>query len=182
MIFATFDINGNPTGFYNSEIHGKNIPPHAIDISVADHWKYVSEPGRWIRGSSGAIIEKPVALQSLDDIKNAKLAELKNSFMSECQGGTCDTSLGFPMDARRDGINNDLDNMIQLAIFMEENGIASTKVMDANDVEHTCTLAQVQTLVSDIRAAGMSRYAKKFTLKNQTKAATTADQVTVVKW
>lgn len=182
MIYATFDTSGNPTGFYNSEIHGEDIPPQAIDISAADHLKYVSEPGRWIRGSSGAITEKPAPLQSLDDIKNAKLSELKNSFMSECQSGTVNTSLGFPMDARRDGINNDLDNMIQLATYMEENGIASTTVMDANGVEHTCTLAQVQTLVCDIRAAGMARYSKKFSLKNQTKNATTADQVMAVKW
>lgn len=182
MVYATFDSNGNPTGFYNSEIHGDGIPQDAVEISVADHQKYVSEPGKWIRGQAGTITEKPAALQSLDDFKNAKLSELKNSFTAECQGGTVDTSLGFPMDARRDGINNDLDNLIQLATYMEENGIASTTVMDANDVEHTCTLAQVQTLVREIRAAGMARYAKKFNLKKEAKNATTADQVKAVKW
>lgn len=182
QIYAQFDINGNPTGFFTAALHGEDIPTTAVPINVDDYQRFINEPGKWIRSTSGTITEKPATLPSLDNIKATKLEELKNSFVAECQSGTVNTSLGFPMDARRDGINNDLDNMIQLATYMEENGIASTTVMDANGVEHTCTLAQVQTLVCDIRAAGMARYSKKFSLKNQTKNATTADQVMAVKW
>lgn len=180
MIYATFSSDGSPTGFYIPEIHGENIPAGAIEISEADYQKYVQEQGLWIRDpGTGTITAKAVTLL---EAQVAKLAEIKAAFVNECCTGIVATSLGFPMDARRDGVNNDLDNMIQLAQAMIDEGMTTAEVTDANNVKQACTLAQVQTLVREIRLCGLARYAKKSTLRDQVNAATTVAAVEAITW
>ena len=67
-------------------------------------------------------------------------------------------SLGFPMN----GARLDLDNMEQVQKFMEENSVPETTVRDADNEFHTCTLAEVTTIVKEMRAAGLARYQTKW--------------------
>lgn len=74
MFFATFDIEGNPTGFYIEELHGDKIPKEAISITE-DDWKMLNSSDNYIYTESG-VIKAPEKLISLEEAIKHKLQYL----------------------------------------------------------------------------------------------------------
>jgi hypothetical protein len=158
-------------------------PPDMIDLQVGTGQEFFLNPPE---EATHIIDNVPVVVPppdpTLQQVKAAKLTEIKRAFECECMAGTIMTSLGFSMDARRSGVNNDLENMQELATYMEEVGATYAEVTDANNQTQVCLLVQVQQIAKEIRAAGLLRYQKKFTLRNQVNAATTKEEVEAITW
>lgn len=53
MIYAKFDDNGFPVGFYIPEVHGENIPSGSVEISDGIRSEILDNPGRrrWVDGA-----------------------------------------------------------------------------------------------------------------------------------
>ena len=60
MLLATIDKNGDPTGFYSSMIHGKDIPAGAVEISEADWQAHLSGDLRRYKGGKWQPYVPPV--------------------------------------------------------------------------------------------------------------------------
>lgn len=75
-IFATFNEQGLPTGFYNTEIHNI-IPELAIEISKEDWETFVTYPNKY-RLNNNKIEEIPIPEPTISELKNFKLKEISN--------------------------------------------------------------------------------------------------------
>ncbi|WP_262522687.1 hypothetical protein [Agrobacterium tumefaciens] len=72
MIFAVFNEQGYPMGFYSDEVHGDNIPEGAVEISENEWQDLLDNPGRrkWIDGAVVAV-EPPQPVATITDYENA---------------------------------------------------------------------------------------------------------------
>lgn len=64
MVFAKFDDEGFPVGFYTEEIHGDTIPTDAIEITN-DQWReFLDNPGlrKWVNGEMAEYIPPSVEI------------------------------------------------------------------------------------------------------------------------
>lgn len=70
VIKATFNNEGFPTGFYDTEIHGEKIPDAAVEIS-ANQWEdFIKSPGRrrW-DGENVVEYTPPAPIPTADDYR-----------------------------------------------------------------------------------------------------------------
>lgn len=75
MVFAKFDNDGFPVGFYTEEIHGNTIPAGSIEISEAQ-WKDFLDNAGLRRWENGGIVEidppaPPETSPTITDYENA---------------------------------------------------------------------------------------------------------------
>jgi len=86
--YATFDAEGNPTGFYFEAVHGSKIPAEAITISDEDYLAYV-QGQQWRRDPiSGQRITAPLPppptnAELLIDIRAERNRRLSDSDWSQ---------------------------------------------------------------------------------------------------
>lgn len=79
MFYVTIDSDGMPTGFYNEQIHGNNIPADAFEISYDDWMLFNNNSGKYgfINGSIEELPEKKETLEEVLKLKLAQLAQLR---------------------------------------------------------------------------------------------------------
>lgn len=76
--FAQFNETGFPTGFYDSNIHGKNIPKDAVKITNEQWNEFVNNQGSRI-WQNGKVVEYVPSQEIIDSInKQARIFELKS--------------------------------------------------------------------------------------------------------
>lgn len=76
-IYATFDAQGSPNGFYNDDIHtAAQIPSAAVEVSAADYVAYCDEPNKWRRVNGVRSAYSPPPPTS-DEVRSAKEIEIR---------------------------------------------------------------------------------------------------------
>ncbi|MGQ8632102.1 hypothetical protein ACUTJJ_11565, partial [Agrobacterium sp. DKPNP3] len=72
MIFAIFNEQGFPMGFYSDEVHGENIPEGAVEISESEWHDLLDNPGlrKWLDGEI-VTVEPSAAPPTIADYENA---------------------------------------------------------------------------------------------------------------
>lgn len=128
--------------------------------------------GKWVVGYD--IVATTAQEQA--DRKTAKKNEIKAAMRAEAAVGVVNTSLGFPVDCRREGFDNDMQNIG--AMIRRGVGI----IRDANNVEHNVTPSQLTTIQDEMDLYGLGLYQKKWILESQVDAATTGAELDAVIW
>lgn len=92
MVFATFDANGFPTGFFVEDLHGRRvvedepnpnslIPADAVEIDQSQHNKLVSQPGQWRwNGETVVVFTPPLLPPTVDDVLAERARRLSAGF------------------------------------------------------------------------------------------------------
>lgn len=115
----------------------------------------------------------PDQTKELEEIKNIKLQEVKNSFEQSLHHGVLNSSLGFPVDNRRYLDKNDKDNVQSLIDL----NTTSVEFNDANGVFHTLTLDDLKILKSEMVRDGLEKYQYKWNLENSINQCSTIDEI-----
>jgi len=111
----------------------------------------------------------PIAL-SLQQLKDLKLREIKHLVEYEKQNAIITSSLGFTVNARREDIQN-IDELITLGV---------TSFRGADNVMHTVTATDLQTIRAEIVAEGLSLYNRKWAAEDALANATTEAEVMAI--
>lgn len=99
---------------------------------------------------------------TFDELKEDKRKDVSSWFDKEIAQGKVNSSLGFPVDARRSSEKNDLQNMRELLTFMQDYGVETVTVVGADNLSHEgITQAQIAVLAGEIRDFGFALYEQK---------------------
>ncbi len=100
--------------------------------------------------------------------KQAKLNEVSEKFLQMFKSGTfVSASLGFEVDNRRYGKDNDKDNVESLIYKLSSMPTGTTIQFKAVDGFHDLTLSQLDSLKKEMIADGLSKYEWKFQKENE---------------
>lgn len=119
---------------------------------------------------------------SLLTLKQTKLDEIKQAFNNEMYKGKTDTTLGWEVDARRAGLDNDLQNIETLHRTMVANNETSTYIKGADNALHSCTMEEVALIITKISVKGLWNYQHKHLLEMQVDQAATAEELNAINW
>jgi len=108
--------------------------------------------------------------KTIDDIKQLKADEIKSLVEYEKQNSVITSSLGFTVNARREDIQN-IDELIVLGV---------TSFRGADNVMHTVTATDLQTIRAEIVAEGFSLYNRKWAAEDALANATTETEVMAI--
>lgn len=170
-------------------------------LQVEDHRKRTDEQGREIEGTgthywlsgdtwqtparymtelgplpAGALLVQPE--KTLEELKEAKMQEIRQAFDREENIGYVTSSMGFKADATRKS-KADIDGLIQA---MEAMGMADVALRDYDNQMHTLTLAQMKTLQLEVIQKGLWNYSTKWTLEGAVEAASTKAEIEAIVW
>lgn len=135
--------------------------------------------------------------QQLQMSKDAKRAEIDTAFDAAALGGQCQVTTGgqtWPIDCRRGGNYNDLQNIQGLISILTDAGAADdyalpgagpgmAGVKGADNGWHACTFGELKSAVLPAMLAyGQALYVKKWGLEAQIDAATTITDVEAIVW
>jgi hypothetical protein len=138
-------------------------PVFAVDAQLGedeDFYLNCPDTATHIVNSEAVTIQPPEP--SLEALKVLKRKDISEDFEWRMRTGRVASTLGFTVDARRSDTKNDLQNMGELAAYMEQNGVSETSVVDADDREHQgLTHEQVAQLAAEIRDYGFYLFATK---------------------
>lgn len=114
--------------------------------------------------------EPPVP--TLEEVKAAKISEIKAAFVAAEAEGFVESSLGFRADATRRSIG-DIEGLIDLV----SSGVLSAPVTfrDYDNAYHSLTLDQLNTLRLEAKGRGPLLYARKWELEAAVDAAETVE-------
>lgn len=189
MRIAEIDIITNQvTQFFTTDRLRGLQPPEGKLLVVLDsqiRLKGVSEETllTYVYDPDTGRLNPPAPVYSLDELKAQKRALISQAFDTAVSQGRFDSSLGFPMDARRSATKNDLQNMREVLSLMQDLGLPSVAVTDADDKEQAgITQEQLQALIVEIRNYGMGLFEYKRQLVAQLEAAQTAEEIAAVSW
>lgn len=125
-----------------------------------------------------SVIPDPEPTQpTLEEVKAAKLAEIRAAFAAAEADGFVASSLGFRADATRRSIE-DIDGLIDLV----SSGALSAPVMfrDYDNGYHQLTLDQLNTLRLEAKGRGPLLYARKWEMEAAVSAAETVEAVQAI--
>jgi len=108
--------------------------------------------------------------KTIAEIKNDKLNEIKNEINYLKQNAVITSSVGFTVNARREDIQN-IDELITLGV---------TSFRGADNVMHTVTATDLQTIRAEIVAEGLSLYNRKWAAEDALASATTESEVMAI--
>jgi len=108
--------------------------------------------------------------KTIDEIKSYKLNEIKNEVDYLKQNSVITSSLGFTVNTRREDIQN-IDELITLGV---------TSFRGADNVMHTVTATDLQTIRAEIVAEGLSLYNRKWAAEDALASATTEAEVMAI--
>ena len=112
---------------------------------------------QWFEDTKIEYLEKEFEKQ-----KESKLKSLKDAFDHQKRNGKCDSSLGFIIDNRRNGLENDISN-VQSLIEVGQ----TTYYIDVDDNEHeSITVEQLQTMKMNMVVDGLRKYGIKKAVKD----------------
>ena len=174
---ATTDQQGNPTAFYDSEIHGDNIPSDAIEIPEADWQAHINGQRKVYDSVAGVWGDYvPSANELLAQAKTAKLVELKTAYEADVNADIAYMNTTFQADQKS-------QDMITKVLAASGGKLpAGFFWLDALNNHVPMTFADLQGLANAILLRGQQLFAKYQQLKAQVNAATTPDEVNAITW
>jgi len=108
--------------------------------------------------------------KTIEEINILKLEDIKNEVKNLQENSVITSSLGFTVNARREDIQN-IDELITLGV---------TSFRGADNVMHTVTATDLQTIRSEIVAEGLSLYNRKWAAEDALSNATTEAEVMAI--
>lgn len=103
-----------------------------------------------------------------------KLDELHTKFADVLENGHCTSSLGFEIDAN----STSCRNVSGVLVVMGPDEVV--QFCDYNNVFHTCTRSNLETIQLEIIEYGNKKYQEKWSLRAQILVATTAEEVEAI--
>lgn len=108
--------------------------------------------------------------------------EIKASFTENfINGRLFSETLGIEVDCRRNGKDNDIQNVQNLIEDMTENGETSVDYVGYTEIKKGVTIDQLKNLLKEMRKHGRDTYTKKFILQEQIKGSSLKD-LDNIKW
>ena len=204
MKYATIDAQGNPTAFYDSEIHGEvkgpdpnfkpgegeteadapiivlkasSIPPDAVEIPESVWQAHINGQRKVYDSASGAWVDyAPSADELLNQAKTSKLAELKTAYESAISADIAYMNTTFQADQKS---QDTITKVLAASGGALPDGFFW---LDAANNQVPMTFADLQGLANAILLRGQQLFAKYQQLKAQVNAATTVAEVGAVVW
>ena len=133
-----------------------------------------NKEGKILKVVDDEFVLKDYPIKSLEQMKTAKLSEIKQAFNQEKESGHTTSSLGFEVDATRRS-KDDIESLLYVDMF-------PVHFRDYNNSFHELSKEQTQSLKREIIAYGLASYQKKWELEEAIKNATTIEEVEAVKW
>lgn len=157
MMYAVFDSEGLPAGFYTEAVHGDAIPEHAIAITEEQWLDFLRNPGarRW---DGAAVVDySPTPLPISGEAVNAERA--RRIVAGKVIDGVYVT--GRAEDAR---------NLMSLAMVAQMriaggDTITTTVFRDGNNVDHDLTPSQILSIWQQSAAYVSALYDASWALK-----------------
>lgn len=146
-----------------------------------DDW-YKKEPQKFNR--SGVIIEaEPTIKNNLDLAKQHAISQIKGSFKQAFENGHfISNSLGIEVDCRRNGDDNDKQNVEGLISNMTRNSKATVNYTGYSEIKTGVTKTQLEELVAEMEDHVLSLYEKKWMKQLEIQSATTIEEVKAIVW
>jgi len=149
----TYTINGNKIDINSSY--------HVATILVKDNGTTADEQAQAYIASHS---------KTIDELKNDKMQYIKDEIDYLKQNSVITSSVGFTVNARREDIQN-IDELIKLGV---------TSFRGADNVMHTVTATDLQTIRAEIVAEGLSLYNRKWAAEDALANATTEAEVMAI--
>lgn len=134
---------------------------------------------------AGTTVLVPCQVIDIESVRMAKLQEIYDSFTQALQYGqmmTSGLSNNYLIDCRRNGKDNDLQNLDSI-ISLLQLGLIAEPLNWVGVVEtRQLTLSQLQQLRTEMLAYGVSVYQRKHELEAQASAAATVDELAAITW
>lgn len=116
---------------------------------------------------------------SLDELKEMKLAEIKQAYENFEATGTVTVSLGYPIQCGQLHAQK-FDGAVRYAEQMNQDTIYIT---DANDETHyDVPIADAKKALLEVTAQSLKAHALKQTLRSQVEAAQSKEDIEAIKW
>jgi len=166
-------------GFYDSAIHGSNIPPDSVEISKAEHTAMMAgqSDGKRIVPGVGGKPELVVIVPTLDEAKAQKIAELVKLRDADCVADV--TVLGRTFPAKK---GNDTAIQKLAARMRSGKGVKVQWILDVNDTLNAVNQTLLDA-IEDAIANNVETAWNKYSLKvSAVKSATTVQEVANVTW
>lgn len=113
---------------------------------------------------------------SLETLKKEKKEEINIAFVNAASNGRFTSALGFDVNARRSGIQNDLQNVETLI------SLNQTIFRDADNTTRNVTALDLVTIKTEIQQHGLSLYEHKWELEADIEAALTEEEINAIEW
>lgn len=114
---------------------------------------------------------------SLEDLKDRKKAEIKESFLNAPNLGI-EISLGYRVDSTRLA----KDNMSEVLAHCVENDITSVKIRLYDNSYAVVNQDELKTIINELRQFGLYLYEKKWALEEQINTALNESQLDAISW
>ena len=177
MKYATIDTKGNPTAFYDSEIHGSDIPKDAVKISDTDWQSHINGQRKVYDSETEAWVDYvPSATEVLNQVKEVKLSEIKSAYGTEISADIQYMNTTFQADRE--------SQVMITKVLAASGGTLPTGFywLDSSNNKITMTYDDLQGLANAILLRNQQLFDKYQTLKQQINSATTVDELEVIKW
>ncbi len=177
MKYATIDTNGNPTAFYDSEIHENNIPEDAVEISDTDWQSHINGQRKVYDTTTEAWVDYvPSVTEVLNQAKEVKLSEIKSAYETEISADIQYMDTTFQADEKS-------QDMITKVLAASGGTLPSGFFwLDVLNNKITMTYANLQGLANAILLRGQQAFAKYQSLKAQIKSATDTATLEAIVW
>lgn len=160
---------------YDSEINTV-IPKEAIEVDDEIFFATIDQnDGVW-KLIDGSIIKEPLPLPTINQVKDAKLNEIRKSYESDAL--TPVNSLGVLWDGGFDSAIK-LDAAKRLC---EAAGAPGVRFFDNSNNAHNLSFTDALTVCIDVAVAFQNSLAKKQALFGQVKAAESLAEIEAIKW
>jgi hypothetical protein len=168
-------------GFYDSAIHGDNIPDDAVGINDDYHQLLLSgqAQGKIITADDQGVPILSDYVPTFDELKTAKITEIGQAFIAELGAGFTTTG-GIKMDAGIEDVQL-LKSAYDLMILLNQSTLPI--LVDYDNVAHVnVPLTEVIAIIIEVAVNYQTLYAKKQTLRGQAMAATSATELNAINW
>lgn len=189
--FIKIDENNLPTDVFNDS---QRFQFDGTEIYLDDNWDSTIYKGKEIFNENGipqfiwddvntVLVEVPINnIYVLQEYKIFKKAEIKEAFQNNLMyGAFLSITLGIVVDLRRNSVDNDLQNVINLIEDMQDEGETTSLFVGVSD-KVMVTIPQLEELKKEMIKYGRSVYTQKHTLENQIDLATTKTEVENINW
>jgi len=110
---------------------------------------------------------------TLESNKLEALSIVSEWFLSKMKYNVLQTSVGFPIDNRRYGDKNDLENMRSLR------DLGVTTIRGSDGIMHTVTTTELNTIIQEMQVDGLSGYQTKWIIEDAINSKTTIEDIWV---
>lgn len=167
------------TEFFIGQIFEETYPPEAAVWCNSHGDRYITELEKSEEGKRRFQIVA-VPEPTLEEVKEQKLAELEQKFLSWYEtDATVTSSLGFVADSDSRAMM-DTSGLVTTLEAQPEEARGTVAFMDHNNVPHQLTLEQMKTVNLEIIQNGQSAYAQKWTMRTVIEQAQDVETVNAV--